>query len=429
MHIRYRMFGTVIVLVALVVCILAGCSTRSSTGGGVARPQKTNSPRSNDVVVQADTEDAGAVRPGKVPIHTGKLGRVLLLKPKPGGYADLFERDLDTDSTELLISYRWFPKTFVWPVEAVKPSPDGEYLALIESVNVFSGGGRCWVWERKTGRVSKVSDDSLGSAGFDWLPEGKRLLVHDDAGGLYFDGPYDGSIAFYDAATHKLSKLGPVKGLVLAVPASKSSNVIEVLSIKGDRSSVYMQPSVGERKFLFQWPGLIFSIIQSPDSSRFVFYDFDNYYVTDTRGRNARKFKIPAVNENLLTTFKFNNSGTRVGVFTEYCAGEPHVNKTQQLWVADVRSGHAWRIAKWEELFQGRDLAIARTLEGWLPDASSIVISGDLYYGIEKPADTEHDWCKLWSYNTDRKNTKSIQLFDSGKGWYGAAWWYIGPTL
>lgn len=193
---------------------------------------------------------------------------------------------------------------------------------------------------------------------------------------------------------------------------------------KGDKSSVYLRPSTGERRLLFQWPRLISSIAQSPDSSHFVFSDLDDYYITDARGKNPKSFRIPVVRENLSTTIKFNKSGARAAIFTDYSTGEPHVNNTQQLWVTDM-AGHAKRIAKWEELFQGRDLATARALEGWLPDDKSVVISGKLYYGIEKPADTEHDWYKLWSYDISLGDAKSNQFFDSGKGWYGVAWYSI----
>jgi len=316
-------------------------------------------------------------------------------------------------------------------VEAVRVSPGGKYLALIESISLDARSGeplsapgrRCWIWERKTGRISRVSDDQLGSAGFDWFPEGNRLLIHDDAGGAPGDQPYDGSMGFYSAATRQLNRRYAVKGLILSVPASKGSGVIEVVQAKGGMSSVYLQPLAGRRKFLFQWPGLIASMAQSPDGQRLVFYDLDDYIITDMRGKNARRFKIPGVNENFSAAFSFNTRGTKVAVFTDYSTGEPHVNNTQQLWVADVSSGRARRVAKWDEFFQGSDLAIARALEGWLPDDRSVVVSGELHYGFEKPADDEHDWYRLWAYETSRGKAKGKQLSDSGKGWFGASWW------
>ena len=385
------------------------------------------------------------------------LGQVLFLRAaKPGAESpvDVYEKDLDTGETKLLISHKSLPDTFRTRACDVAPSFDGRYLWILSSPGwvfhnqstgetrtvfgyAFSHGGEeepidaideaDWCWERKTGTIRKIDapQDCIGpgwsrsDSNMKWSPEGNRLLGRQDAE----EAPYPSCLYLYDATAQSVRKLATASELEIAIWSAQADGAVEVLNAPKETSLVWFQPTSGERKTLFTWPREIAAIAQSPDGKTFAVFDSLGNYLVGRDGRHIRKLKMPTEEKLFWADFWFNTSGSRLAVLTSYSFGEPHLGLIQQLWVVDSKTTRAHRVARWDESFQGSGLAVDRWIEGWLPDEKSVLIGGAISYGVEKPADSENDWIKIWSYDTVRCTGRGSVLFDSGKGCLGVEWW------
>lgn len=389
--------------------------------------------------------------------YSESLGRVIFLRATGGqsdSPTDVMEKNLDTGHTETLISHESLPKSFKTRVASVSPSPNGKYLYITSSPGwvfkdkatgktrtvfgeTFSYGGeeepaetidkRSWCWERGEAAPRSIvpPSDCIGSGRLAsdsptvWAPEGNRLLCRRDLD----DSPYTNCLYLYNATSRITRTLSLTKGLNMAVWSGNGDSVIEIRRTKNEGSMVSRIGVDGKSRQLFTWPRRICGVTQSPNGSVFALFDLTGCYLLGTDGQLIAKLKIPMQKESFEVSFRFNKSGNCLGVLTSYWYGEPHVGLDQQLWVVDMKSKQARRIARWGEFFQGSDLATERWIEGWFPDQQTVVIAGAINYGAEKPADSENDWIKIWAYNTQLRTGKGMEIFDSGKRCLGVAWW------
>lgn len=390
-------------------------------------------------------------------VHSESLGRVIFLRAVGGesdSPADVMEKSLNTGHTEMLISHESLPSTFRTRIASVSPSPDGKYLYIVSSPGwmfkdkvtgktrtvygeTFSYGREeepvetvdksDWCWERRKAILSAVvlPSDCTGSgwlAGESptvWSPKANRLLGRRDLD----ESPGTNCLYLYDATARTTRTLSLARKLNMAVWSGNGSGVIEIRRAKNESSLVFYTELDGRSRQLFGWSRHINSIAQSPNGSVFALSDITGCYLLSATGRLISKLRIPVQNEAFDVSFGFNKSGNRLAILTSYWYGEPHVNLDQQLWLLDMKSKKASRVARWDELFQGSGLATERWLEGWLTDNETVVIAGAISYGAEKPADSQNDWMKIWTYNTLRRTGKGNEVFDSGKRCLGVAWW------
>lgn len=375
------------------------------------------------------------------------LGKVLFVRlagEYQNGASDVYEKDLNTGTIKLLISHKSLPKSFQTRIAAVNSSPNGKYIEIDESPGwviqnkktgnsrvVFGygfsynvdekvadeiGGGR-WCWERKTGIIKKIRQSSVyEDIDLAWSPNGDYMLLADDTDGYFSpDSAPQGFFQIYNPISDKSYHFTNITHLGIAAWTGKGDGVIQVTYSREGVSTVSIQPIAGKRKLVFTWPRPIASIAQSPDGTKFAIFDTTGYYLTDSKGKNAKILQIPIQKECFIVDLKFNKSGTHLAIVTYYNFGEPHVSETDQLWSVDVKKANVMRITVWNESFQGFGTAINRSVAGWMPDDKSIVIDGCVSYGVEMPADIQKDWRKLWSYSMLIPTGKGDVLFDSGK--------------
>ncbi len=387
------------------------------------------------------------------------LGKVVFLRAAAGSASDspvdVLEKNLDTGDTKMLISHESLPGSFKTRIASASPSSGGQYLYITSSPGwvikdratgkarmifgeTFSYGGEeevvetidkaDWCWERGKAVLSGIAvpSDCTGSAWLVsdsptvWSPKGNRLLGRRDLD----ESPYTNCLYIYDANSRTAKTLSLIRRLNTAVWSGNDNGVIEVRRAKNESSQVSYTGLDGKSRLRFGWPRRVHSIAQSPNGLVFALCDATGCYILGTDGHVISKLKTQTQKESFDVSFHFNRSGNRLAILTSYWYGEPHVGLDQQLWVVDIESRQASRVARWGEFFQGSGLAIERWIEGWLPDQKTVVIAGAISYGAEKPADSENDWIKIWAYNTQLRTGKGTEVFDSGKRCLGAAWWY-----
>ena len=386
-----------------------------------------------------------------VSAHAADLGKVLFVRfagDPENGPADVYEKNLNTDATKLLISHKSLPKSFQTRIDSVNPSPDGRFVVLNESPGwiirdgktgksrvmfgygfSYSGdeelsgeiGGGRWCWERKTGAVKQIRKGvGLEHVGMAWSPKGDYLLITETTDGSFnTDSAPEGSIQIYNPVSGKSIHFNSINNLGIAEWSGKGDGVIEVTYSSKSISTVLFQPITGKRKMLFSWPRPISNIAQSPDGTTFAIFDDKGYYLTNSKGKNIKTLRIPRQEECFSVNLCFNRSGSHLAISTYYCFGEPHINETDQLWSVDVKKASVKRIVEWNECLQGSGTAVNRSVIGWLPDDKSIAVEGSICYGEEMPAEMRNNWSILWRYNMLTPTGKGQKLFDSDKGCLG----------
>jgi len=344
----------------------------------------------------------------------GKVVLVRAIGDAPGAQSDVFEKDLDTGKTTLLISHKSLPKAFSGRIGHAWPSPSRRYMLLTG----------WWCWDRKTGTVRRVASE-VGSSS-QWAPRTDRLLIRD-----WGSESRQGSLWLYDPSTGRSRSMGSVRQLDLAGWSGHGDGIIVVTCREKGLSTVYFQPITGERKRLFTWNGPMEAVEQSPVGSHFAIFDGKRYWLTDARGRKPANLEIPAGehgSSRFGVDFLFNRRGDKLALFTSDTYGEPHFGLMKRLWWVDVERKRPHLIAEWDESVRGgleaprpAGTAESRQVEGWLDD-TSLVVSGRVIHWVGGDAEERSDWHKLWVYRAV-SGAQGREVFDSGKRCLDAAWW------
>jgi hypothetical protein len=376
-------------------------------------------------------------------------GKVIFSKATSSGDSapsDVYEKDLDSGKTKLLISHQSLPKTFRTFITQVTPSQDGKYIAFHECSGVI-------IKDKKTGATRKEFGGSISSYGHeviskrfparDWCfdrQSGRFNMIGSFreesektwANGLLLikpDEPTTERLTIYSPKAKRtiLSKSFP--RLQSAFWASKDEGVVIVNAGRDEKkgSSVSLLSLNGKQRTLFRWPKSIGAIAQSPDVSTFAIFDRVGIFLVSRTGSKLKTLNIPVEKDNFNVSFQFSHKGKELAVFTSYDYGEPLINWDDKLWIVDLTTLQATPEAKWSETFAPYDPPTPyRRLLCWMPDDKMILILGNIIYFPEDGNGSEGDWYKLWSYDPTRPFVENEDhgqlLFDSSKGCRGLAW-------
>ena len=436
---------TKLVLVSIVLAI--GLYLAINSGAHDTRKPKTDNIKNPKAHIVKDPVYSLPLTPGKV-IYLRVTGN------KSDSPSDVKEINLFTGQIKTLISHVFLPHTFKSRIGSISPSPDDKYLNILGSSawvfrdnttrkahNIYGNTitydptagitqileESDWCWERGKGVPTKIVPPSectgsswwAGDSVITWSPKGNKLLGRRD----HDEQPDKTCLYIYNPKTKVTQTLSNTRKLDIAVWSGDGKGVIKVRYTKKEKTIVSYSGLNGTNKQLFKWPRQINSIAQSPDTSRYAVYDAIGCYLLSANGRLISKLKIPVKDESFYVDFRFNRNGNRLAVLTSYSYGEPCIGLDQELWAVDMKSRQSRSIAKWTESFLGSNQAVSRRIEEWLPDQRSIAITGAISYGEEQPADSRNDWIQIWTYDTASSKPAETEIFDSGKGCLGVAFW------
>ena len=375
----------------------------------------------------------------------GRVIYALTANKQPTGPADVFERDLDTGKTKVLISRKGFPNAFEGHIVSLAISPNGRSLAIIGK----SGEGdratdSIWVWEREHNRFRGLLGEQSHRYEHWWSPSGRYLLIRDSGTRVLFESRwvFENDLWLYDAERRQLRRLEQIKDPSIAAWSTTDDAVIAA-GRSGEGAIVYLlTPRTGRQQVLFKWPQAIYSITPLGGGSGYALssgysmnYVKTGIYLTDGRGGHPRKLAIPKVHENEATEegglsagFALNGSGARLAVLAEYSHGMPALSWTKQLWCVEPRKLSSLLVGEWE----GRDLFpdqmeappwtyTSYDLVGWLPGGRSVLMCARTR-GVKQDG-SPADHLALWAYDMAQQNAEGKQLFDSGPGCLGMTWW------
>jgi len=363
-----------------------------------------------------------------------KLGRVIYVKTvgdQPSAPADVFEADLDSGSSKVIVSHKSLPKGFETRPEYASLSPSGRYLLVEECTGVITASGRqyghtfafvdgaeksakwigdaYWLLDRKTGAWKRIGD----AGNVDWIawsPARDRLGMQES----------DGPLRLYDALTGKTQTLP--KGEELSWSA-KGDAFISIIRGEGKApDSVGIRPIGGKRKTLFTWPG-IRSICQSPNGV-FAILDTSAFSVVDGKGKRLAHLKIPVEEDCFSADLDFSPNGSWLVVGTSYSYGEPHIGLREQTWLVDMKTMRARELASSGGMFgfSADDQVGGLSVEGWLSDDRSLMLTEYTMPGISYGSESQGQSSALRVYDVTGK-TKSRKVFDSGPSCIALEWW------
>ena len=336
--------------------------------------------------------------PASAASRYGRVVYALTPANKPAGRADVFERDLDTGKTTLLISRNGFPNAFEGNTVSLAISPNGRFLAIVGR----SGEGdratdSIWVWEREHSRFRGLLGERSHEYEYWWSPSGRYLLIRDSGPRRLFEGHWidEDDLWLYDTERRQLRQAGQVKDLTTATWSTKDEAVVVANAAEGRASVCLLTPHTGRQRTLFKWSGAIQAITRLAGGSGYALasgYSMNDVrtgvYLTDGRGGHPRKLAIPKVHENEATLeggmdaeSALNGSGTRLAVLAEYTHGMPALSWTKQLWCVETGKLSSLLVGEWEgrDFFPDQMEAPPWTqtfydLVGWLPGGRSVLI-------------------------------------------------------
>ncbi|MHB1001484.1 MAG: hypothetical protein ACYC27_19770 [Armatimonadota bacterium] len=427
------------------------------------------SPRSDatNSTVYSDSSDKTIANP--VILHKSS-GRIIFLRTAVDGsssFADILETNLATGQTETLITLMSLPGQYETRPASASASPDGKYLHIVGSsgwvfknkdtgktTSVFGKtvtydagnppvatiDSSDWCWERGKDALTNIvppskctgPDWSTNHSPMLWSPKENKLLCRRD----FNNSPFNTCLYVYDAKSMTTRVLSHTRVTDIAIWSGNGNGIIDVCKTNDGEFTVLYADLSGKTRQLFRWPRKIISLAQSPDNSMFALSDANGCYLLNARRRvitklEITKLEIPIQIRSFDVSFRFNSSGSRLAVLTSYSYGEPGIGLDQQLWIVDIKVRKASKVAQWQESFMGSALATRRRIENWFTDQKTVIIAGAISYGEEKPVDSENDWVKIWTYDTQSPIYESLgifpgnetEVFDSGKGCLGVAWW------
>lgn len=370
--------------------------------------------RRQQVESASDPPPPAAVKPNvfiNPQANAGKIIYACTIDGTDSGLSDIWEADLETGSTKLLIPHTAFPKDSSASIGSLAASPNGAQLAIVPGSQFYAEP--MWVWVRNGRKFAKISDISFDAILL-WSPSGNRLLF------AYPQGRY---FYVYDAVTGKTHDFELNEESCYSW--SPGDDVVAAVGSWSSKSVVYLQPRDGtQRRVLFKWPGGIMDIVRSPTKSQFALFDGGPVTITDGRGKHAVETAVTIVHTNFDLDLAYNRQGDRLAVLTSYTSGEPHVNWDDTVWSVNLSTMKTSKVAAWSESYLGiqpdKGSATHRELIGWMPDGRSILISAQTIWGGDVATDNREDRFGLYTYNTVTKKEK--KLFDSGPGCLAITW-------
>ena len=176
-------------------------------------------------------------------------------------------------------------------------SPDGETIALYYDV---TGRNEIHLLDPETGSMEQLSDGEVPRsvrAGFEWHPDGDRLLYHDDEAG---DEQFDIKTMTTDGETELVVEMD---GQVRLGSIGEDGETLLLTNNADGQMNVYRHDlSSGETTKLTDYDRAVVGAELSPDCEQFAFStnetdDFDNYdvYLADIDGSNVRNLELGEV--------------------------------------------------------------------------------------------------------------------------------------
>jgi hypothetical protein len=364
------------------------------------------------------------------PVHAllGKVIYVQTLDKSSSGSADVLEQDLDSGTSEVLISNTDLHRDFKSSIGSLAVSPDASRLVLGESVleKIENSGAsdviglKLWLWDRSTKAFRLIVKDPESYEVF-WSHSGQYILII---------GAYGSRFRVYDTASQKLSDY-KMPGAISALSWSAGgTGVICAIPEKKPESTVHFQPlATGDRRRLFRWSKEITSIAESPDGSQYAIYDESGVYLVSGDTKNVRKLSLPVKGASTTADLLYNPKCSKVAVLVSTGLGdqEPLVNVDEFLWSVDAASGEGAHLATWHESYQAispeKGEVVTRSLVDWLSDGKSLIISGNVTWGGTGQADNRNDRFRLWVHDITKPDADPKLIFDSGPGVPCISWW------
>ncbi len=301
---------------------------------------------------------------------------------------DLWQKDLVTGKTTLLVSHDAVPGGFKTRIEEAKPSPDNAYL-LIEAgagQTLTFPDGRVeqqygtelrtppnakgafirpsyWVYSFGKGRMLQKTVSDSGRYPL-WSPGGLQLLNF--------------KYAVLDPKTRR--EINPALARVYDV-ATETNRTIAELPTNGsaywasDGSGVIVTPYAnGKARTLISLDGRRRTLpreLKRPDSTtQPVYFTKDTVHLKI--GGKKSSFKVgpePETSPFTGVEFVYNKSRTKLAVFWKCDYGEPHINLKEQIWIVDMKTGAVQKHGDWSQSF----FDMSRNVLAWTADNSALI--------------------------------------------------------
>lgn len=358
----------------------------------------------------------------------GKVIYVQTVDKSSAGPADVIERDLDSEKTQVLIAHSDLHRDFKSSIGSLSVSPDGSRLVLGESVLAKLEGSeasdviglKLWLWDRATKAFRLIVTNPEAYQVF-WSHTGRYILII---------GAYGSRFSVYDTSNQKLSEY-KMPGAISALSWSAGgTGVICAIPEKKPESTVHFQPlASGDRRGLFRWSREITAIAESPDGSQYAIYDESGVYLVSGDTKTVRKLSLPVKGASTTADLLYNPKCSKVAVLVSTGLGdqEPLVNVDEFLWSVDAASGEGAHLGTWHESYQAispeKGEVVTRSLVDWLSDGKSLIISGNVTWGGTGQADNRNDRFRLWVHDVTKPGTDAKLIFDSGPGVPCISWW------
>ncbi|MHB1000699.1 MAG: hypothetical protein ACYC27_15770 [Armatimonadota bacterium] len=358
--------------------------------------------------------------------HADKALYVNLISDSPVTLTDLWQKDLVSGETSLLISHTSVPKDFNTRIDSVNPSPDGAYL-LIESSIAYDiiykdgrkerqyGNGphggennakytlldpkyRFWVWgfkDRKMRPVISIGPNDLAIV--TWDTAQSRLLIASPA--KYSDPPKQrllkkGSLRSCDPATGVTRTLFEFQNpgdLMWSV-----NGELQLAKTDGPAVIQLLQFDMkGKARVLPTKPGKSDKVSSCKPGDLLPYYIDGAVYLTSSNG--TTRF---IVEKNLGHTwedpwtfveFAFDKDKDRLVVLYIRVSGPGHLVRNEHLWIVDTKTCKARVAVQWKQ----KGIAdLERELLAWTPQGDGVIIRErqihENSYSLKKCVLTDH---------------------------------------
>lgn len=341
---------------------------------------------------------------------TSKSGKIYYVKSH-----EVLEVDLKTKSEKIAVPNELIPEQLRGKIETAVVSPSGKYLLLKDVSDGF------WIWNREDKTTKFLSKGEVFTGYYKgpvWSAYNDYLLWNES---LYYK-PQTEKVEISRPEKAKNLVYGPFPNVTLTNWAENGKGLI-IVGSKDQKSEVYLQPLTGRRKLLFKWPREIIQITQSHNGTHYAIWDKSGIYLTDDLGKNAKRLPIKI---DGTTETKFNTSGSKLAVFTNYNYGEPHIYYDYALYIIDTTAKRVMKpnIAWTASSIQFDTEEYLRYLDGWMADNKTVRIGAEVLYGgggWEIPA--QRDWIRMWVVDPSRKDNHEVEIFDSGGDCTSASFW------
>lgn len=355
---------------------------------------------------------------------------------------DVWQTDLVTGMSELLISHESLPREFKTRIRDATPSHNGDYFLVNSAAGMIITykDGRvdrqyesfhwsdedpkledidpgCWVWNRKTGKMIRLVDDtSHRGIGLTWSPKRSLLLIDeifesDDE--ISNRNKKPGIVQVYDPATNKMTRLGAQIRSCGAkwTPDSRAVMIREYHPRSLRLFRDWYVPLTGKPRVTPGWTTPEKLDMRSHRGSPYAVWDKGT--MTLSVLKKGRMVPVTVINAETddgfySVTTTFDRSGKRIAFLSSYVHGEPHINLDENLWVADLRTGKTRACGYWS---QSCGYDTMRSVLAWSRRGDGLIINEDGGSGF-----------RLVKYVLAKSKIKKFPLFDSTatNSWFSA---------